>query len=388
MIKSIAVSGLNGRMDFNLSFHPDINIVTGKNGSGKTTLLKLLWYMMSGNLDRIAPEINFKTAEIETDSFVLSIKRKDTTPSRKGRRREEMEWNFKSTKGDQPITESFSSPVADSSGSYPPTGRLSRVVADLGSSVFFPTFRRIEGGFSMGGTPENPTASYAMYYHGDASAIGSVFARLSDVLSVRQHQFVASISTNDIVSMLTKQYADISERINQDSTRRSRAITELIEKYRQAKASPTRESEKLDVATKILEDIQTLVTEHKERQELLLKSFTALNELISKIFQHKGIRVTSHLTLGEASQAISSDVLSAGEKQMLSFLTYNAFAKKSTIFIDEPEISLHVDWQRTLFPILLSQGTQNQFVVATHSPFIYSKYEDKELILDPDRGGA
>ena len=39
-----------------------------------------------------------------------------------------------------------------------------------------------------------------------------------------------------------------------------------------------------------------------------------------------------------------------GEKQMLSFLCYNAFANQTCIFIDEPEISLHVDWQRILFP--------------------------------------
>lgn len=71
---------------------------------------------------------------------------------------------------------------------------------------------------------------------------------------------------------------------------------------------------------------------------------------------------------------------------MLSFLAYNAFEQDSVIFIDEPEISLRVDWQRLLFPTLFSQQTTNQFVVATHSPFIYAKYSDKELMLDKDRG--
>lgn len=83
----------------------------------------------------------------------------------------------------------------------------------------------------------------------------------------------------------------------------------------------------------------------------------------------------------EAKDAILSDVLSAGEKQMLSFLCYNASATRTCLFIDEPEISLHVDWQRVLFPELLQQSTGNQFIVATHSPFIYSKYADKELVL-------
>jgi predicted ATPase len=71
---------------------------------------------------------------------------------------------------------------------------------------------------------------------------------------------------------------------------------------------------------------------------------------------------------------------------MLSFIAYNAFYRDAVFFIDEPELSLHVDWQRQLFSILLSQQTSNQFVIATHSPFIYSKYPDKELLIDPSRG--
>ena len=49
-------------------------------------------------------------------------------------------------------------------------------------------------------------------------------------------------------------------------------------------------------------------------------------------------------------------------------------------------LSLHVDWQRQLFSILQNQRTSNQFIVATHSPFIYSKYPDKEILLSTDRG--
>lgn len=86
--------------------------------------------------------------------------------------------------------------------------------------------------------------------------------------------------------------------------------------------------------------------------------------------------------MGEAKEAMFSDKLSAGEKQMLSFICYNAFSQDSVFFIDEPEISLHVDWQRTLFPTLMSQSSNNQFFVATHSPFIYSKYED--MMVSPD----
>lgn len=386
MLKKLSVSGLNKRTDCSLTFHQDINIITGKNGSGKTTLLKLLWYMISGNLERIIPEISFSSAELETDRFRLAIKvlsPPSTTISSTNPKEVFIEWKLDSN--NKTLTTTL--PLGDTTA----IDRLNSTIASLPhASYFFPTFRRIEGGFSMGGGQNRdlqPDVARYHYAQSESLRVEEAFSRLSDRISVYNHKFIASISTNDIVSMLTMQYADISERINQDNTSRSSSITELIGHYRRVKTGPANESSKLGAATEILEQIQVLITEHTERQEALLKPFSALNELITKIFQHKGIRLTSHLTLGETSQAIASDALSAGEKQMLSFLAYNAFSRNTVIFIDEPEISLHADWQRIIFPTLLSQGTQNQFIVATHSPFIYSKYADKELILDRDRGG-
>ena len=62
--------------------------------------------------------------------------------------------------------------------------------------------------------------------------------------------------------------------------------------------------------------------------------------------------------------------------------------KDTAIFIDEPELSLHVDWQRPslAYTLLGTRQRDNQFFVATHSPFIYTKYPDKEFMLDEDRG--
>jgi predicted ATPase len=127
--------------------------------------------------------------------------------------------------------------------------------------------------------------------------------------------------------------------------------------------------------------------ETNSKKEALLKPFTVLSELIRTIFDDKGIKITDNLSLGDATTAILSDKLSAGEKQMLSFLCYCMFAQDTVIFIDEPELSLHPDWQRLLMPTLLEIAPTNQFFIATHSPFIYAKYPDKEIILDQDKGG-
>jgi predicted ATPase len=189
---------------------------------------------------------------------------------------------------------------------------------------------------------------------------------------VGAHRFVASISTEDLIRLLTSKYAEVSEKTNRLHMELSRFILQQVQPTVLLDQSPA------DPAA-ALATIQDRAHHITQESEALLRPFTVLSELIAKVFQYKGIKLADPVTLGEAREAIVSEVLSAGEKQMLSFLCYNAFAHKSCIFIDEPEISLHVDWQRILFPVLQQQSTTNQFIVATHSPFIYTKYSDKEL---------
>jgi predicted ATPase len=139
------------------------------------------------------------------------------------------------------------------------------------------------------------------------------------------------------------------------------------------------EAEKLETATAIVGEVRARI-ENMEKQRLLLMSpIEEVKALVERLFRHTGIRFGQRMSFGDAAKAVSSDQLSAGEKQMLSFVCYNAFSKDSIIFIDEPELSLHADWQRQLFSILQRQQSTNQFIIATHSPFIYSKYPDKEF---------
>ena len=69
MIQSLEVKELNNRLTDKFEFHEDLNIFTGPNGSYKTTLLKLMWYLISGNLQQIVLEIPFNSLAIQTDSF-------------------------------------------------------------------------------------------------------------------------------------------------------------------------------------------------------------------------------------------------------------------------------------------------------------------------------
>ena len=72
MIRSLDIKGLNNRLSKEFEFHEDLNIFTGPNGSCKTTLLKLIWYLISGNFERILYEIPFQSISTETD-FIYTL---------------------------------------------------------------------------------------------------------------------------------------------------------------------------------------------------------------------------------------------------------------------------------------------------------------------------
>lgn len=72
MIKWLEVEGLNTKFDTHLEFYPDLNVITGANGSGKTTLLKLMWYLISGQIER-ALYIVFDRVSIGTDRKIVKM---------------------------------------------------------------------------------------------------------------------------------------------------------------------------------------------------------------------------------------------------------------------------------------------------------------------------
>ena len=359
MIKSLNVKGLNNKSDFNLEleFNADLNIFTGKNGSGKTTVLKLLWYMNGGFFSQLIAEVPFYYVELQTSDNTVSIERtkKDT---KRGN-------TYKFKLDDQEVSLNEDNINGDYR-QFRSTKLFDTKLVGNNPSIFFPTFRRIEGGFTVDRNRYNDP--FASRY-----GLKEALSELSQNLSAPAHKFVASISTDDLVSLLTTESAKINEQINSLQKSQSDSIIDKIKK-------------RSGNDVEILESIQADIERTDRIRQNLSKPFTVLSELLSNIFQHKGITLGKHLTIGDISNAISSDKLSAGEKQMLSFLCYNTFSKNNAIFIDEPELSLHPDWQRTLVSILLEQGNQNQFFMATHSPFIYSKFSDKEVIIAADKG--
>lgn len=64
--------------------------------------------------------------------------------------------------------------------------------------------------------------------------------------------------------------------------------------------------------------------------------------------------------------------LSSGEKQLVSILitTILQEGKEVIFFMDEPEISLHVDWQEQLIDIIKTLNPNCQLIISSHAPAV------------------
>ncbi|RKT91117.1 UNVERIFIED_ORG: AAA ATPase-like protein [Pantoea allii] len=82
---------------------------------------------------------------------------------------------------------------------------------------------------------------------------------------------------------------------------------------------------------------------------------------------------------------LSIDALSSGERHILTFLALVIIAGrgKDFLIIDEPEISLNIQWQRTLLGLLKELVPETQIIVASHSPIISKKSPNSLVKLEP-----
>lgn len=71
--------------------------------------------------------------------------------------------------------------------------------------------------------------------------------------------------------------------------------------------------------------------------------------------------------------------LSSGEKQLLRICIDVLLSDRTSVLIDEPELSMHIDWQRRLIPALRALAPESQLIIATHSPEIMVPLKEHQI---------
>jgi predicted ATP-dependent endonuclease of OLD family len=87
----------------------------------------------------------------------------------------------------------------------------------------------------------------------------------------------------------------------------------------------------------------------------------------------------------EDGEKLPLEHLSAGEKQLLVILTHALIQDKEPfiLLMDEPEISLDIDWQYKLIHTIRKFNPSCQLFIATHSPGIFGDgWNDKLIFME------
>ncbi|HET6406609.1 MAG TPA: ATP-binding protein [Chthoniobacteraceae bacterium] len=120
-----------------------------------------------------------------------------------------------------------------------------------------------------------------------------------------------------------------------------------------------------------------------ERQiELSMVPIDRFVETISKLFSRgKKLKITNNelQILLANDRAISISQLSSGEKHLIKILLLTMTAAKNSVIIDEPELSMHIDWQRIFVSTLHSLNPECQLILASHSPEIMADLPDEYI---------
>jgi len=128
-----------------------------------------------------------------------------------------------------------------------------------------------------------------------------------------------------------------------------------------------------------------LVNQYEEQRALIDKPLNDFILLVNRFFAQTGKKVIIgkegrlKIEVGGLSSPIQA--LSSGERQiliMLAHLSLNPPLRKDGIFIvDEPELSLHMEWQDMFVESVQAANPRLQIILATHSPAIIAGHNDK-----------
>lgn len=148
----------------------------------------------------------------------------------------------------------------------------------------------------------------------------------------------------------------------------------------------------LDGLTEAQKTPMSLYVEDTEKKLNVLDSLAArlaiLLEKINKKFRHKSLKIDKidgFTIVDSRSDKLALDVLSSGEQHEL-VLIYSLLFKvrpNALVMIDEPELSLHVTWQRAFLSDIMDITKTASFdvLLATHSPYIVGDRHDLMISL-------
>jgi len=131
----------------------------------------------------------------------------------------------------------------------------------------------------------------------------------------------------------------------------------------------------VNIGNRIIEALQSGDPNAAAKAQQISAPKKRFQDLIDELFADTGktiVRTANEIYFSQIGETLVPYQLSSGEKQMLAILLTVLIQdnKHSVLFMDEPEVSLHVEWQKRLIDIVLEMNPNVQIILTTHSPAV------------------
>lgn len=441
--KRIEVKGLHGRLDFSVDLHPHLNILYGKNGLGKTTFLHIIANLLELDFRRFN-YLKFGEVIARTDrgdgicirrskdgmsvllndepiSFIddaNGISDSDTARLREAvgnrpaylpafrsilervRDMRTIGYQERNNPELEKLTEVERRAIlecADKSDFYPRSNRdLERAHAtasktlqcrqwfgDFVPAVRYPSVTEVTDGLS----DEWRTAQLHIN-RAEQSLFEGGFLEIFEAISVKAEE--EQTPQKDILASIYELLSDESSDAIGPS--RSRSYERLVQ-------AAGRQSEADAAYNKLLEIYRRVLSERKNVRDDALRPLSEYESSVNKFLDQKKLKIGYIESSKQTVRARASFVnvvptggrpygltaLSSGERQIATML-YSAsrsVVPVGAFLIDEPELSLHVDWQRIILLEIQKLHPGRQIIACTHSPEVGADHAEYVKFFEP-----
>lgn len=420
-IKEFYIKNLYEERDVRIPFDSEYKIIVAENGYGKTTILNSFYALVSGDISKLRKVVFDKIGLIFSDGDNISFNKSDFEADLEFIKSHHFFVHLESRLGEDFILE-----LIDDVRKYPSTSmersplfRQAMNSLDIPSSILrdylreirgsrpnkrinsstqvkldaikvkfpfktlhLPTYRRVEEDIrAFSGVKDTSQFRHSSIKFGMGDVKLSIERITSEILSSSVEWF--SIINGQMLSQLVNGF------VVTDEMRRSilspRAVKIVLERIGK-NISPSHKEQILTLVNSgaILQGHDPLiyfvsnllkVYEQQQENDEAIQQFTKVSNkyLADKEVVYNESNVTIEIIRKKNGRTVDIESLSSGEKQIISLfaLLYLQKNESLAIFFDEPELSLSMEWQKTLLPDIISSGKCKFLFSTTHSPFIF-----------------
>lgn len=386
-VSRIEISGLAGsHKDVNCDLNTDINIFFGENGSGKTSLLKILHAAASNTTASIA-DVPFESAKV-TMMYFGTFRLERSILNRA------FSQKIEEASSDSPLSNLLVLPSAASAEELSWQSTM-YIISDEGfrpyrpeekaeyilSHQYLPTSR-----LYLGLEQENVWGKRQLTEQELEQNFGQRITQLWTEYNYDLSRAKAAIQEEGLARIMRDIWSSDEQRkietqldleqaydrVNKFFERQN--LTDILKSFDEFKSHINKRPYLMNVIKDINtveEDIEKAMIPKGQLLDLVTKLY---GEKLSLMFGEKKITVRT-----KEGKEIALGSLSSGQKQLLMIFLSALMAKDKSILIDEPEISMHVDWQSELIDAMHQLSPSAQIIMATHSPEISASVNDDKL---------